>query len=74
MNDGQGASKVSKSPNPIIRLLDFSGGYKKLTIIGCALSGINALCSIMMLVCVWFVLRDLIAVAPNWALAIQAPQ
>lgn len=74
MNDGQGASKVSKSPNPIIRLLDFSGGYKKLTIIGCALSGINALCSITMLVCVWFVLRDLIAVAPNWALAIQAPQ
>lgn len=74
MNDGQGASKVPKSPNPIIRLLDFSGGYKKLTIIGCALSGINALCSIMMLVCVWFVLRDLIAVAPNWALAIQAPQ
>ena len=74
MDDGQGASKVSKSPNPIIRLLDFSGGYKKLTIIGCALSGINALCSIMMLVCVWFVLRDLIAVAPNWALAIQAPQ
>ena len=74
MNDGQGASKVSKSPNPIIRLLDFSGGYKKLTIIGCALSGISALCSIMMLVCVWFVLRDLIAVAPNWALAIQAPQ
>lgn len=74
MNDGQGASKVSKSPNPIIRLLDFSGGYKKLTIIGCVLSGINALCSITMLVCVWFVLRDLIAVAPNWALAIQAPQ
>lgn len=74
MNDGQGASKVSKSPNPIIRLLDFSGGYKKLTIIGCALSGINALCSITVLVCVWFVLRDLIAVAPNWALAIQAPQ
>ena len=73
MNGGQGTSKVPKSRNPIMRLVDFSGGYKKLTIIGCVLSGINALCSIAMLVCVWFVLRDLIAVAPNWALATQAP-
>ena len=31
------------------------------------LSGVNALCSIATLVCVWFVLRDLIAAAPDWS-------
>ncbi|MBE6468720.1 MAG: ABC transporter ATP-binding protein [Coriobacteriaceae bacterium] len=61
-----------KQRNPIMRLLDFAGGYKKLTILGCVLSGVNALCSIAMLVCVWFVLRDLVAVAPEWAAAPNA--
>lgn len=67
----QRASK-NRQRNPIMRLLDFAGGYKKLTILGCVLSGVNALCSIAMLVCVWFVLRDLIAVAPNWPAAPSA--
>ena len=40
--------------------------------LGCVLSGVNAVLSIAMLVCVWFVLRDLVAVAPNWALATHA--
>lgn len=40
---------------------------------GCVLSGVNALCSIAMLVCVWFVLRDLVAAAPDFARATQAP-
>lgn len=62
----------SKRRNPIMRLLDFAGRYKKLTILGCVLSGVNALCSIAMLVCVWFVLRDLVAVAPDWAAAPNA--
>ena len=51
----QRASK-NRQRNPIMRLLDFAGGYKKLTILGCVLSGVNALCAIAMLVCVWFVL------------------
>lgn len=63
---------ASRRRNPIMRLLDFAGGHKKLTILGCVLSGVNALCSIAMLVCVWFVLRDLIAVAPNWSAAPSA--
>lgn len=61
-----------KRKNPIMRLLDFAGSYKKLTILGCVLSAVNALLSIAMLVCVWFVVRDLIAVAPNWAAAQNA--
>lgn len=65
------ASK-NRQRNPIMRLLDFAGGYKKLTILGCVLSGVNALCAIAMLVCVWFVLRDLITVAPDWSAAPNA--
>ncbi|CVH80090.1 Iron import ATP-binding/permease protein IrtA [Coriobacteriaceae bacterium CHKCI002] len=64
--------KPPKQRNPIARLLDFAGGHRKLTVLGCVLSGVNAVLSIAMLVCVWFVLRDLVAVAPNWAQATHA--
>ena len=64
--------KPPKQRNPIARLLDFAGGHRKLTVLGCVLSGVNAVLSIAMLVCVWFVLRDLVAAAPNWALATHA--
>lgn len=72
--EGRREQRASKrrQRNPIMRLLDFAGGYKKLTILGCVLSGVNALCAIAMLVCVWFVLRDLIAVAPDWSAAPNA--
>ena len=64
--------KPPKQRNPIARLLDFAGGHRKLTVLGCVLSGVNAVLSIAMLVCVWFVLRDLVAAAPNWAQATHA--
>lgn len=54
------------SKNPIMRLLDFAGPHKRLTMVGCVLSAVHAVLSIAALVCVWFVVRDLIAVAPNW--------
>ncbi|WP_075279419.1 ABC transporter ATP-binding protein [Thermophilibacter provencensis] len=63
---------AAKRRAPIMRLLEFAGGHRKLTVLGCMLSGANALCSIAMLVCVWFVLRDLVAVAPNWSAAPNA--
>ena len=61
------SAPAARRRSPIMRLLGFSGGYGKFTIVGCVLSGVNALCSIATLVCVWFVLRDLIAAAPDWA-------
>lgn len=69
------ASRASKSRqrNPLARLLDFAGSARKYTVFGCVLSGVNALCSIAMLACVWFVLRDLVAAAPDFARATQAP-
>lgn len=50
-----------------MRLLGFSGGYGKFTNRRMCAVGVNALCSIATLVCVWFVLRDLIAAAPDWS-------
>ena len=64
---------MSRPQNPIVRLLEFAGPHKRLTIAGCALSALNALLAIAMLVCVWFVVRDLVAVAPAWGEARQAP-
>ena len=64
---------MSRPQNPIVRLLEFAGPHKRLTIAGCALSALNAVLAIAMLVCVWFVVRDLVAVAPAWGEARQAP-
>ena len=50
----------------IRRLLSFAGSYRWLALVGCALAGLNSLLSMGVLVCVWFALRDLVAVAPNW--------
>ena len=61
------SAPAARRRSPIMRLLGFSGGYGKFTNVGCVLSGVNALCSIATLVCVWFVLRDLIAAAPDWS-------
>lgn len=51
------------------RLLGFAGSRKKLAVLGCVLAGVNGIFVVMPLVCVWFVLRDLVAVAPNWSAA-----
>ena len=51
------------------RLLGFAGSRKKLAVLGCVLAGVNGVFAVMPLVCVWFVLRDLVAVAPNWSAA-----
>lgn len=53
----------------VARLLDFAGSRKSLGILGCVLAGVNGIFVVMPLVCVWFVLRDLVAVAPDWDMA-----
>ena len=66
-----GAMPVA-APSPkdaIGRLLGFAGSRKKLAVLGCVLAGVNGIFVVMPLVCVWFVLRDLVAVAPNWSAA-----
>ena len=60
------SDKAPKQRNAVFRLLDYAGNRKALVVLGCALSAINAVLSVMPLVCVWFVVRDLIAVYPQW--------
>ncbi len=55
--------------NPIAQLLAFAGQRRALTYVGCALSAISMIVSFGPYVCVWFVARDLIAVAPRWSAA-----
>ena len=47
-------------------LLAFAGNRSGLTYLGMALSAVSQLLSFGPFVCIWFVARDLIAVAPNW--------
>lgn len=58
-----------KQQNPLVRLLAFTGTYRKLTILGCVLAALNSMLAIAPLVCVWFVVRDLVSVAPDWGRA-----
>ncbi|MBU3184540.1 ABC transporter ATP-binding protein [Clostridium estertheticum] len=48
-----------------IKLLDFAGKYKPLTILGCILSGISATLTIIPFICIWQVIREIFAVMPN---------
>lgn len=54
---------------PVARMLDYAGRRKALAVAGCLLSALNAVLAIAPLVCIWFVLRDLVSVAPDWGAA-----
>ena len=66
----EGASPPRK--NPIVELLGFAGKRRAFAYAGCALSVLNAALTVMPYVCVWFVVRDLISVYPNWGEASSA--
>ena len=69
MDSGKEQSKKPAKPkerSSLARILDFAGGRKALTYLGCVLSGISQLLAFGPFVCIWFVARDLIDVAPNW--------
>lgn len=65
--DSSEAAEGAAAKNPISRLLAFAGTRRVLTYVGCALSALSMLVSFGPYVCIWFVARDLIAVAPNWS-------
>ncbi|MBS4841581.1 MULTISPECIES: ABC transporter ATP-binding protein [Clostridium] len=48
-----------------VRLLDFAGNYKILTILGCILSGISAVLSLGPFICIWKVIQEIFRVLPN---------
>lgn len=61
--------KKEKKPSPVAKLLDFAQGYKVLIYVGLALSAIAMILGIAPYICIWLVIRDLIAIAPNWTQA-----
>ena len=64
--------KPPAKKNAIAELLGFAGKRRALAYAGCVLSVINAVLTVMPLVCVWFVVRDLISMFPNWGEASSA--
>lgn len=55
-----------KRPGTISQLLEFAGERRMLTYVGCALSAVAMAITMLPYVCIWLVIRDLVAVAPQW--------
>ena len=59
----------TQSKNKFIRLLNYSGNYKYLSILGMILSGLSAICLLVPFIYIWNVVNALLAVAPNFTQA-----
>ena len=59
----------NKSKNKFIRLLNFSGNYKYLTILGCIFSALSAISLLIPFIYIWEVVNALLQVAPDFAKA-----
>ena len=58
-----------KKKSDLSVLLDYAGKSKGLTFLGLGLSGIAMVLGMLPYICIWLVIRDLIAEAPNWTQA-----
>ena len=56
----------NKKPNDLQVLLGYAGRHKGLTFLGLGLSAVAMVLGMLPYICIWLVVRDLIAVAPNW--------
>lgn len=59
----------TQNKNKFIRLLNYSGNYKYLTIIGMFLSALSAICLLVPFIYIWDVVNTLLAVAPDFTKA-----
>ena len=59
----------TKNKNKFIRLLNYSGNYKYLTIIGMILSALSAICLLVPFIYIWDVVNALLTVAPDFTKA-----
>ncbi|MBQ8955814.1 MAG: ABC transporter ATP-binding protein [Lachnospiraceae bacterium] len=58
-----------KKKSDLAVLLDYAGSYKGLTFLGMALSAVAMILGMLPYICIWLVVRDLVAVAPDWTQA-----
>ena len=63
---------AQKKQSTVSALLEFAGERRGLLVAGCALSAVSMVVTMVPYVCIWLVVRDLIAVAPNWSQATGA--
>ena len=56
----------NKKPNDLQVLLGYASRHKGLTFLGLGLSAVAMVLGMLPYICIWLVVRDLIAVAPNW--------
>ena len=56
----------NQNKNKFIRLLNYSGNYKYLSILGMVLSALSAICLLIPFIYIWDVVNTLLAVAPNF--------
>lgn len=54
-----------KKQSNLSKLMGYAGGYKKLTLLGCSLSGIAAVLGLVPYICVWLVARDALSAYPD---------
>lgn len=59
----------TQNKNKFIRLLNYSGNYKYLTIIGMFLSALSAICLLVPFIYIWDVVNALLTVAPDFTKA-----
>lgn len=59
----------TQNKNKFIRLLNYSGNYKYLTIVGMFLSALSVICLLVPFVYIWDVVNALLAVAPDFTKA-----
>lgn len=59
----------TQNKNKFIRLLNYSGNYKYLTIVGMFLSALSAICLLVPFVYIWDVVNALLAIAPDFTKA-----
>ena len=59
----------TQNKNKFIRLLNYSGNFKYLTIVGMFLSALSAICLLVPFVYIWNVVNALLAVAPDFTKA-----
>ena len=60
------AAQKEKKQSDLSVLLKYAGSHRKLTFLGLFLSAVAMVLGMVPYICIWLVVRDLIAVAPNW--------
>ena len=60
-----------KQQSDLSVLLGYAGSYRGLTFLGLALSAVAMILGMAPYLCIWLVVRDLVAVAPNWTQAAE---